>query len=291
MSSIVIPNGSPPPTDNRPLPASYDEVQFLSRQHFHHPHVPAITLASDDPVAAIEAAVLHHWAKIDADGTVAVSPTFSAAPQSEYYGSITLPNGQVLHRSVAANVFQVIKNEETNVPFTFHGHEFNFMLVTPPDPASPWSLELPYPSNAQLHAEMAAMTPIDLPCIGDPGFPVHATEQPLPMTAVRQRIQEAHAAAHAANTTEEWSTPLEEWTTMTHLVEEPVLPTVHLSSSAAKVDLGDEPTPPVIHITVNTRWTSIGMHLEEDVAARAAHTLTLTNDAFTESPPPLRNHP
>jgi hypothetical protein len=75
--------------------------------------MPVVALSAGGPVATIAEAVSRQWQKYAEHQPVDVDPTFSAAPQSEYYGHVVLPNGQILHRSSAANVFRIFRNRET----------------------------------------------------------------------------------------------------------------------------------------------------------------------------------
>jgi tetrahydromethanopterin S-methyltransferase subunit G len=171
--------------DVRPL----EDVQYLSRARFSRPPMPVATLNTSGPIATVEDAVARQWQKYAAHQPLDVDPTFMVAPQSEYYGSVVLPSGQVLHRSSSHNVFRVFWDRVTGRPFTLSCHEFNFHIVTPDDPQQVWRLELCYPSDKRLQQAMATMTPPNATDQDDIGFPVHASPQAPPMIHLSERMQ------------------------------------------------------------------------------------------------------
>ncbi|KAJ6454045.1 hypothetical protein C8R47DRAFT_1083268 [Mycena vitilis] len=170
-------------------PGDEKPVQYLSRQHFSSPPLPVVSLNASGPIATIEDSVAHQWQKYVDRQPLDVDPTFAVAPQSDYYGSVTLPGGQVLHRSSALNAFRVFRNRETGLPFTLSCHEFTFHIATPDDPQQAWKLELCYPSDARIQRTMQGMTPLDPPGGSDIGFPVHATANPPPMIPMHERLR------------------------------------------------------------------------------------------------------
>jgi hypothetical protein len=161
LASPVLANVEPQaPTPNL-LDATYrssttppqpglEDIQYLIRVPPGDPPMPVVALSAGGPVATIAEAVSRQWQKYAEHQPVDVDPTFSAAPQSEYYGHVVLPNGQILHRSSAANVFRIFRNRETGAPFTMSCHEFTFHLTTPDDPQGVWDLELCYPEASRL---------------------------------------------------------------------------------------------------------------------------------------------
>ncbi|KAJ7507328.1 hypothetical protein B0H11DRAFT_2319204 [Mycena galericulata] len=167
----------------------YEDVQYLSRHQYHHP--PSVTQALDDEVSVldiIDRAVTRHWAPYLNREEIPVNATFSAAPQSEYYGAVTLPDGQRLHRSVALNCLRIFKNPETGLPYSVSCHEVTHHLEATPDETL-WSQELYYPSNERLHREMASMSTAPAPQADeDVGFPVHATPIPPPLPTPDERL-------------------------------------------------------------------------------------------------------
>ncbi|KAJ7018497.1 hypothetical protein C8F04DRAFT_1327408 [Mycena alexandri] len=168
-------------------PVVPEQFQYLSRQTYSEPPVPVVRINNSGPIDTVEDAVARQWKKIATNQPIDVDPTFSAAPQSEYYGSVTLPNGQELHRSSAQNVFRVFRNRETGLPYTLSCHEFSFHLTTPRNPHQTWNLELVYPNNTRLFDAMKTMSPLDAD--DDVGFPVHATQQSPPLVPMAQRLR------------------------------------------------------------------------------------------------------
>ncbi|KAJ6450307.1 hypothetical protein C8R47DRAFT_1084471 [Mycena vitilis] len=168
------------PFDNQP----YENVQYLSRQHFYHP--PAVALGQlpppEEALAAIEGMLREQWEKYRGHQPIDVHPTFSAAPQSRYIGSYTSPGGQLVHRSVAMNNLEVLTDERTGLPYTLAGHTVRDTYSVPAASDAVWPLELFYPSNERLHDEMTRFMK-EPPPEGDPGFPVHATPESPPMQA------------------------------------------------------------------------------------------------------------
>ncbi|KAJ7116176.1 hypothetical protein C8R46DRAFT_1051393 [Mycena filopes] len=140
------------------------------------------------PIETVNDAVTRAWQKVAANQPLTVLPTFSAAPQSEYYGSIVLSDGQVLHRSSAQNVFRVFTDPITDEPFTLSCHEFIFHLAAPDDPTKAWHLELLYPNDDRIRSAMTTMSPLDPPVGSDVGFPVHATSHAPPMVPLSERL-------------------------------------------------------------------------------------------------------
>ncbi|KAJ7735425.1 hypothetical protein B0H14DRAFT_2639183 [Mycena olivaceomarginata] len=134
--------------------------------------MPVALLNASGPIATLEESVHRQWQCYAAGAPLDVEPTFSAAPQSEYYGSVFLPNGQRLHRSAGPSLCRV-----TNLPFT---------SLPPDDPQRIWDLELCYPSDERLSAAMATLPSIEGQ---EPlSYPVHATKQAPPMIPLGHRV-------------------------------------------------------------------------------------------------------
>jgi hypothetical protein len=147
--------------------------------------MPVVALNASGPVVTITEAVSHQWQKYTEHQLLDIGPTFSAAPQSEYYGHVVLPSGQTLHRSSATNVFRIFRNCKTGAPFTMSCHEFTFHITTPDDPQSVWDFELCFPEANRLRQAMATLVPLAAP---DAGFPVHTAKEPLPILTLHQRL-------------------------------------------------------------------------------------------------------
>ncbi|KAF7361899.1 RT-RNaseH-2 domain-containing protein [Mycena venus] len=174
---------------NNVLPAALEKVQYLSRSTLNRPPMPVVSLSTEGPVATIADAVVRQWQRYADRQPLDVDPTFVAAPQSEYYGHVVLPNGQVLHRSSSANAFRVFRDRETGLPFTMSCHEFTFHVTTPGDPQKTWDLELCYLSDERLRQAMSTMNPLVPPVGGEVGFPVNAIEHAPPMLPLSERLQ------------------------------------------------------------------------------------------------------
>ncbi|KAF8173206.1 hypothetical protein K438DRAFT_1981055 [Mycena galopus ATCC 62051] len=140
-------SGQPPP------------FQYLSRAHFPHGPMPSATLSPYRPVATIMDAVSGIWQRQDLREPMDLSPTFSSSLQAIHYGRTVLPDGQILHRSAAMNTFQVFQDADTGTPVTMSGHKFTFHVACPEKPHVLWSLEAPYPTEAQMHNVMRRFVP------------------------------------------------------------------------------------------------------------------------------------
>ncbi|KAJ6503223.1 hypothetical protein C8R47DRAFT_1210498 [Mycena vitilis] len=163
------------PFDQQP----YENVQYLSRQHFYHPPVVALgpLPPPDKALAAIEGMLRDQWGKYRSHQPFDVHPTFSAAPQSRYVGSYTAPGGQMVHRSIAMNNLEVLTDERSGLPYTIAGHTVRDTYAVPTVDNAVWRYELFYPSNERLRDEMVRCMKEPL-ADGDSGFPVHATQHP-----------------------------------------------------------------------------------------------------------------
>ncbi|KAJ7139961.1 hypothetical protein C8R43DRAFT_1131704 [Mycena crocata] len=150
--------------------APYEDVQYFSHMQTNFPP-RAISGFSDDPEETVRHAVARQWRNYTQKHPLEVNPTFAAAPQSDYGGSVTLPSGQVLHRSTGLNVLRVFRNPETGVPFSIACHEFTYHLEAEQDPTKPWALEVILPSKDR-----------------ETGFPNHTTNYIPPMVPIDQRL-------------------------------------------------------------------------------------------------------
>ncbi|KAF8213508.1 hypothetical protein K438DRAFT_1750773 [Mycena galopus ATCC 62051] len=169
--------GQPPP------------FQYLSRTHLPHGPMPTAALSPYGPVAAIVDAVSGTWQRQARREPMVLSPTFSSSPQAIYYGRTVLPDGQVLHRSAAMNTFRVFQDVETGVPVTMSGHKFIFHVACPEEPHAVWSLEAPYPTDAQMRDVMQRFVPPIVSGAVALSFPMHGTEVAPPMLTMEERLR------------------------------------------------------------------------------------------------------
>jgi hypothetical protein len=151
--------------------------------------MPVATLNASGPISTVEDFTARQWMKYIDRQPLDVDPTFAVAPQSEYYGSVELPDGQILHRSAAANVLRIFRDRTTGRPYTIACHEFTSHLAAPNDPQKAWQLELCYPSDIRMKAAMAGMAPADALERGEVLFPKHATKEKPPMLPLFRRAK------------------------------------------------------------------------------------------------------
>ncbi|KAJ7104378.1 hypothetical protein B0H15DRAFT_942371 [Mycena belliarum] len=174
-------------------------IQYLSRRRYHHPHAPTAFMHSNDPVAVIDEAVREEWNRFERDEPASVDPSFSAAPQSVYFGSAVLPDGQRVHYHVALNNLQILKNKDTNRPFSIAGHTLGVTIESTPE-GTAWNRELFYPIDSAIREEMNRMapgTPLDE---FDVGFPVHSTSRAPPLPpALAHLFREERAPLEGAS--------------------------------------------------------------------------------------------
>ncbi|KAJ7145145.1 hypothetical protein C8R43DRAFT_1130210 [Mycena crocata] len=199
-------HAQPISTDLGPLP--YEDIQYFSHMQTHRPP-RAVSGFTNDPEETVRNAVTRQWRNYTTHTSLDVNPTFAASPQSDYGGCVTLPSGQVLHRSVGLNVLHVFRNPETGAPFSVACHEFTYHLEAEQDLTKPWPLEVILPSKQRLREAMFDMTPLDPPGEGETGFPNHTANYTPPMIPISQRIEperpppafeEAHAPLSASIT-------------------------------------------------------------------------------------------
>ncbi|KAJ7304695.1 hypothetical protein DFH08DRAFT_903251 [Mycena albidolilacea] len=168
---------------------SFEEIQYLSRQVYHAPPMPVAALNVSGPISTVQDFTARQWTKYIDRQPLDVDPTFAVAPQSEYHGSVELPDGQILHRSSAANVLRIFRDRATGRPYTLACHEFTFHLAAPNDPQKEWQLELCYPSDARMKAAMEGMAPAGALERGEVTFPKHATKERPPMFPLFKRAR------------------------------------------------------------------------------------------------------
>lgn len=169
------------------LASSYETVQYLSRQHLETPPPAVVPVVDESPLQLLDGALTRQWTKFLNNTPIDVRPTFVAAPQSEYYGAVTLADGQIVHQSSAQNAFRVFNDVGSGAPFTLAGHEVTLHFSSPRNPHESWPMELVLPSDERLREVMGAMTPEGAPPLEDPAFPVHAVAQPPPMISNEER--------------------------------------------------------------------------------------------------------
>ncbi|KAJ6559126.1 hypothetical protein DFH09DRAFT_1316887 [Mycena vulgaris] len=186
------------------LPGSPEPPLYFSRQRYHHGYDPDVVLGTLEPSSAIETAVLRFWQKHDSEEGADCLPTFSAAPQSEYYGYAILAGGQRAHHSIDMNNFKIYQNPKTGKAFSVQGHTLSITLELPTNPYEPWFYEMPFPTSAQLREAMLAMAPHDPPAEGETGFPLHTTTLEPPLLTFQQRLR-AVLVRQPASVREAWA--------------------------------------------------------------------------------------
>ncbi|KAJ7068930.1 hypothetical protein B0H15DRAFT_807361 [Mycena belliarum] len=177
---------------------AYEPVQYLSRNMLGGPPTSTIALKGNTPDEIIQAATTRQWEKYLSKVPYDVRPTFSAAPQSEYYGAEVLEDGQVLHKSAANNAFRAFYDEETGRCFAFACHEVTWSYQAAGDSRTAWPLELFYPSDTRLHDAMQKMLPP--PEGASPEmmiFPKHATPYAPLLPSLEERLRAPYAVSEA----------------------------------------------------------------------------------------------
>ncbi|KAJ7478687.1 hypothetical protein B0H11DRAFT_1916670 [Mycena galericulata] len=139
----------------------FERIQYLSRNHYHHPGPPDALLGNDSPDTAIQKVVSGQWENYIRRHPLVVRPAFSASPQSFYLGRTTRSDGQVVHDFVNLNSIQVLYNSEDGRPFTLTGHLYSHLIQSPAATSVVWPLEVPYPADERIQSAMSSFTPLD----------------------------------------------------------------------------------------------------------------------------------
>ncbi|KAJ7631510.1 hypothetical protein B0H17DRAFT_1150260 [Mycena rosella] len=98
------------------LHTPFERIQYLTREHSHHPGPPDAGLGNDSPDAAIQRAVTMQWDKYIHHRPLDIRPSFSASPQAVYLGSRQRDDGQMVHDLVNLNSTQMIYNRTDGRP-------------------------------------------------------------------------------------------------------------------------------------------------------------------------------
>ncbi|KAJ7074936.1 hypothetical protein B0H15DRAFT_806523, partial [Mycena belliarum] len=172
----------------------YEPVQYLSRKILGLPLPPVIVQHSENPTEIIDAAVARQWVKYHTKEPYDVRPTFSAAPQSEYYGTATLDDGQLVHKSAAKNAYRAFYDQRTGKFFAFPCHEVTWSFQAASGMDRAWPRELFYPSEARLSEAMRGMLPSPS---GNPAeaaiFPAHSMPHAPPLPSIEERLRAPYA--------------------------------------------------------------------------------------------------
>ncbi|KAF8204272.1 hypothetical protein K438DRAFT_1964634 [Mycena galopus ATCC 62051] len=166
-----------------------EDVQYFSRLNLGHPLPPTLALNPNGPIATVEDVINRTMTRYYNGDPIPNDPTFSSSPHAEYLGASVMPDGQVLHRSKATNVYRVFLSHETGQPVTMTCHEFTFHLSAPEEPNVLWNLETVYPSEERLQRTMAGFTPQGYPGAVTLSFPSHTTDVPPPMLTGEERAR------------------------------------------------------------------------------------------------------
>ncbi|KAJ6606674.1 hypothetical protein DFH09DRAFT_1067426 [Mycena vulgaris] len=121
----------------------YENIQYLSRDHFHYPGPPDTELGSDTPDEAIQRAVKGQW-----DNYIQKKP-------------LTRSDGKTVHDIVNLNSVQILYNRMDERPCTLTGHLYSHLVQTPSSATTIWPLEVPYPSDERIKEVMNQFTPLD----------------------------------------------------------------------------------------------------------------------------------
>jgi hypothetical protein len=191
-----------PRNAHQPLEAArsmYENIQYLSRDHIHHPGIPDDFLGTDSPDQAIQRAVSAQWDNYIQQRPLTVRPSFSASPQTIYLGNRRLANGETAHDMVNLNSLLLINNRHDGHPSLITGHSYTHLIAAPTSASQIWHLEVPYPADARIREAMDSFTPFaasnEISAALVPPGPVlaHATlETP---TAAREAPTEAPPAS------------------------------------------------------------------------------------------------
>ncbi|KAJ6549314.1 hypothetical protein DFH09DRAFT_1087065 [Mycena vulgaris] len=158
-SASVEPSRSPPHAHVHL--GGYENIQYLSRDHFHYPGLPDAELGNDSPDEAIQRAVKVQWNDYIQKKPLTVCPSFAASPQSIYLGSRQSCDGQIVHDIVNLNSVQILYNRTDEQPCTFTGHLYSHLIQAPSSATTIWPLEVPYPSDEHIKEVMEQFTPLD----------------------------------------------------------------------------------------------------------------------------------
>ncbi|KAJ7688768.1 hypothetical protein B0H14DRAFT_2653048 [Mycena olivaceomarginata] len=144
-----------------PRVPAFEQIQYLSRDHYHVPGPPDADLGNDSPDMAVKRVVDAEWKSFIQQKPLNVSPAFSDSPQAVYFGSRRREDGQVVHDLVNLNAVQVLYNKDDGRPCTLTGHLYSHLVQSPSVTSTVWPLEVPYPSDARIQQVMDQFRPLD----------------------------------------------------------------------------------------------------------------------------------
>ncbi|KAJ7705397.1 hypothetical protein B0H17DRAFT_1126236 [Mycena rosella] len=136
------------------LHTPFERIQYLTREHSHHPGPLDAGLGNDSPDAAIQRAVTMQWDNYTHHRPLDIRPSFSASPQAVYLGSRQRDDGQMVHDLVNLNSTQMIYNRTDGRPCVLTGHLFSHLVQTPSSASVIWPLEVPYPADSRIQEAM-----------------------------------------------------------------------------------------------------------------------------------------
>ncbi|KAJ7823918.1 hypothetical protein B0H13DRAFT_1919379 [Mycena leptocephala] len=166
----------------------YEDVQYLLRQGYSEPPPMALPVEARESLGALEGVLTRHWAKYLNKIPIDVDLMFTIAPQCDYLGQYSLPDGQVVHRSAALNAYKILKDRRTGRYFTLAGHDITDTFQPPSSQNQTWQMEMFYPSEERLNEEMHRLAPTHLNPDPDLAFPIHATLQEPPLPSIEERL-------------------------------------------------------------------------------------------------------
>ncbi|KAJ7771032.1 hypothetical protein DFH07DRAFT_953656 [Mycena maculata] len=134
----------------------FENIQYLSRNHIHHPGPPDTEWARDLPEVAIKKAAARQWDRYIHKQPLDVNPSFMASPQTLYLGSTTCESGQIVHDLVNLNSVQALYNKEDGRPCVLTGHLYSRLVQTPSSTSVIWPLEVQYPSDERIQAAITS---------------------------------------------------------------------------------------------------------------------------------------
>jgi hypothetical protein len=193
ISSMSLPLPATPPGEPIiqviPKPnVPYEDVQYLLRQGYSEPPPMALPVEARESLGALEGVLTRHWAKYLNKIPIDVDLMFTIAPQCDYLGQYSLPDGQVVHRSAALNAYKILKDRRTGRYFTLAGHDITDTFQPPSSQNQTWQMEMFYPSEERLNEEMHRLAPTHLNPDPDLAFPIHATLQEPPLPSIEERL-------------------------------------------------------------------------------------------------------